>query len=222
MARVRGAEKTSPVVSALPPVLYAPRNWFEPLQWGEVFARPQPIEVDLGCGRGAFLAWAATNQPDTNFVGVDRLLVRLRKVAGKVQRAALSNVRLLRIEGSYFVRFLVPAATVTAYHILFPDPWPKRRHHDRRLFNEEFVSSLERTLVAGGVVNVATDDGDYATVIDQLLRARGGFTPESPPVIPAAGRTEFEQMFVEAGLIIHRQRWRKDRPVTSAGPAVNG
>ncbi len=189
-----------------------------------MFEQQQPIEVDLGCGRGAFLVWAARSRPTVNFVGIDRLLGRLRKVAGKVDRAGLANVRLLRIEGSYFVKYLLPARSIAAYHIFFSDPWPKRRHHPRRLFDDEFVRELQRTLVPEGVVNIATDDEAYAQSIHRLFAASRQFVAESPDVLPVDGQTEFEGRCLAGGLPIFRMRWRsgagisRDRPPESAAP----
>jgi tRNA (guanine-N7-)-methyltransferase len=172
-----------------------------------VFARSQPIEVDLGSGKGAFLLWAARTRPEVNFLGVDRMMGRTRKLAGKVERAQLTNVRLLRIEGSYFVEYLAPAGSISAYHIYFPDPWPKRRHHSRRLVQEEFVRSLRRSLVDGGVVNVATDHADYAEGIKETMQASGRFREVSPVAPPIEGRTDFEKQYLAAGLPIGRSRW---------------
>ena len=114
-------------------VLYRPVNWFEPLDWRAVFAQDRPLEIDLGCGRGAFLLWAAHTYPQRNFLGVERLLRRLRRVDRKAVRAGLDNLRLIRIEAAYLIVKLVPDNCVSTYPHLVPDPWPKRRHQSRRL-----------------------------------------------------------------------------------------
>ena len=141
--------------------LYTPPNWIEPLNWQSVFAESRPTEVDIGCGKGGFLLWAAQTRLDRNFIGVERLLLRLRGVDKKIRRLGLANARLIRIEASYLIAKLIPESSVSAYHIYFPDPWPKRRHHRRRLFSPAFVGDLRRTLQPGGVVNVATDQENY-------------------------------------------------------------
>ena len=122
-----------PASSACPSVIYKPANRFELLDWREVFAHDRPVEIDLGCGKGSFLLWAAGTHPQRNFLGVERLLRRLRRVDRKAVRAGLDNIRLIRIEASYLIVKLIPDSSVSTYHILFPDPWPKRRHHSRRL-----------------------------------------------------------------------------------------
>jgi tRNA (guanine-N7-)-methyltransferase len=190
-------------------VIYTPANWFEPLDWGRAFAREQPIEIDLGCGKGAFLFWAAQTQPQRNFVGVDRLLRRLRRVDGKAIRAGLQNLRLLRIESTYLISKLVPDHSVSAYHVLFPDPWPKRRHRGRRLISAPFLVDARRTLADGGIVNCATDHEEYFEWIQREFQKDGGFLRDEPAPLPEEARTDFERKFVAAGRKVYRCRWQK-------------
>jgi len=204
-------------------VLYKPSSYFDTLDWGGVFGREAPVEIDVGCGKGNFLAWLAGAKPEHNFLGVDRQLVRLRKVDKKIQRAKLANVRLLRLEFSYVIAKLIPDASVVAYYIFFPDPWPKRRHAKKRLFQPEFVGELRRTLVAGGVVNVATDNAPYFEQIVGLMRSAAvpavgaelqtagtaAFLEERSLPLPEEARTEFEKIFLAKGDAVYRARWRK-------------
>jgi tRNA (guanine-N7-)-methyltransferase len=192
-----------------PSLIYKPVNWLDRLNWGEVFARPAPIEVDIGCGKGAFLRWATLQRPDRNFLGVDRLLTRLQRVESKLQRAGVGNARLLRIEASYFVQYLVPLESVTAYHIYCPDPWPKRRHQARRLMNSDFIRQLHGTLLAAGVVNFSTDDPDYFAWAQANFVRSGQFTGLPVEVPPAESLTDFERQFLDAGKSIHRSAWQK-------------
>jgi tRNA (guanine-N7-)-methyltransferase len=189
--------------------LYTPPNWIEPLHWQSVFSESRPIEVDVGCGKGGFLLWAAQTQPDRNFFGVERLLLRLRKVDKKIRRLCLPNARLIRIEASYLIAKLIPESSVSVYHIYFPDPWPKRRHHRRRLFTPAFVADLRRTLQPGGAVNVATDQEDYFREIGTLMRESGFFVAEPPLSLPDEARTEFEREFLTTGKPVFRGRWKK-------------
>jgi tRNA (guanine-N7-)-methyltransferase len=193
-----------------PPIfLHQPKDYLDPLDWRAVFEREAPLEIDLGCGKGNFLAWAAKSQPEHNFVGVDRQFVRLRKVDKKLQRAGVTNVRLLRIESGYLITKLIPRSTVTAYYVFFPDPWPKRRHANNRLFNPGFVTELHRTLVPNGAVNVATDNTPYFEQIVRLMNASALFQSEPPLAFPEEARTEFEQLFLAKGNPIHRARWQR-------------
>ena len=189
--------------------LYTPPNWIEPLNWQSVFAESRPTEVDIGCGKGGFLLWAAQTRLDRNFLGVERLLLRLRKVDKKIRRLGLANARLIRIEASYLIAKLIPESSVSAYHIYFPDPWPKRRHHRRRLFSPAFVGDLRRTLQPDGTVNVATDQENYFREITTLMQESGAFVAESPLSLPDEARTEFERGFIVEGKPVFRGRWKR-------------
>src|SRR5437667_9642984 len=120
-------------------VEYIPKSVTESLNWAEIFPRSAPIEIDLGCGDGAFLTAMAQSHPEHNFLGIERLLGRVSKVCRKVAREDLKNARVLRIDAAYAVEHLIPPESVTAFHLLFPDPWPKRRHHLRRAFTNTFL-----------------------------------------------------------------------------------
>ncbi len=189
--------------------IYTPSNWLDPLEWREIFARPGPVEIDVGCGKGSFLLWAAQAKPETNFLGVERLLARARKMDRKIVTLGLQNVRLIRIEASYLVGKLIPDESVFAYHIYFPDPWPKRRHHRRRLFNPVFVADLRRTLQRGGAVNIATDHDEYFTQITQLMTKPGEFLATKPETLPREAKTDFEREFLTVGKSIFRSRYVK-------------
>jgi len=192
-------------------VEYVPKSLTRVLEFDKVFLRLAPLEIDLGCGAGAFLAVLAQENPAHNFLGIERLLGRVRSVCRKVARLDLKNARILRMESNYAVTHLLPPASVTTFHLLFPDPWPKRRHHRRRAFTPEFVSSIHRALIAGGLFHVATDHADYFHQIERVIAATDIFVISReqnhfPP-------TSFEQKYVARGLSIHRLLLRKVSPV---------
>ena len=110
----------------------------KPLDLAQVFPKPQPLEVELGCGDASFLVEYARRNPDQNFIGVERLLGRIQKLDRKGRRAGLANLRGVRIESAYFLQYLLPPHAATALHIYFPDPWPKKKHRRHRLINESF------------------------------------------------------------------------------------
>ena len=169
----------------------------------------QPLEVDVGCGKGRFLLARAHANPSTNFLGIDRLLKRLNKVDAKAVRSNLTNVRLVHLEAAHAVECFLPAGSVSVFHIFFPDPWPKRRHHRRRLFSPAFLDALIRGLIPGGHVNIATDYTDYFTEIAKLLRRDPRFE-EVPAFQPSeAERTNFELTFMGVGAPISRGSFRK-------------
>ncbi len=125
------------------------RSILQPLDMAELFPQPQPLEVELGCGDASFLIEYARRHPERNFLGVERLLGRLQKLDRKGRRAGLTNLRGVRIESAYFLRYLLPAHSATALHIYFPDPWPKKKHRRHRLINESFPRARQRRARAG-------------------------------------------------------------------------
>src|SRR6266542_176933 len=125
----------------------------------KIFGRKAPLQVDLGCGEGSFLCALAQRLPDKNFLGIERLTGRIRSSARK--GANLGNVRLLQIESSYAVRYLLPAGSVETFYLLFPDPWPKRRHHRRRIVTQDFLNCVHTALEKNGLIYIASDHLDY-------------------------------------------------------------
>ncbi|MGA1193997.1 MAG: tRNA (guanine(46)-N(7))-methyltransferase TrmB, partial [Kiritimatiellia bacterium] len=109
----------------------------------------------------------------------------------------LENVRLIRIEGYYAVSYLIPADSIRTYYIFFPDPWPKKRHHENRIFNPRFVDALHRTLETGGVVHIATDHLPYFEDIAETMRGDKRFTEIEPFAPQPEERTDFELWYLD-------------------------
>ena len=149
-----------------------------------------------GAARGGFCSPARSKNPGTNFLGVDRMLRRIRKVDNKARRLGLMNVRLLRMEAFYAVTYLIPTDSVSSYYILFPDPWPKKRHHDHRLFNENFVDALHRTLVAKGQLHFSTDHLPYFEEVKAILAGNKRFEEIPAFQPPEDERTDFELYYI--------------------------
>ncbi len=174
-----------------------PTAWDTPLNLTSAFGlTPQKLEVDLGCGKGRFLLARATAHPETSFLGLDRQTRRLAKVERKAQRAQLANIRLLYAEAAYAVTNLLPPGSVAAYYIFFPDPWPKRRHHRRRLFDATFLDALNTTLMPGGCLHLATDHLDYFANIRRLLAGDIRLVEKEAFVTSDEERTDFELIFI--------------------------
>jgi len=186
-----------------------PASYVERLDPTQIFSTPQPLEVELGCGDGSFLVQWAKAHPQHNFLGVERLLGRLRKVDRKGLRAGLANLRLLRIEASYFMEYLLPPASVHALHIYFPDPWPKRRHRKHRLINEHFTRMAARVLVPGGILFLRTDDADYFSQMKLVFESNARFCAVETRADLSAIWTDFERDFQTRGVAVLRAAYQR-------------
>jgi tRNA (guanine-N7-)-methyltransferase len=174
-----------------------------------IYGQANPVELELGAGDGSFLIQYATLRPAVNFLGVERLLGRLRKIDRRARKDGLTNVRCLRLEASYVLRFMVPAGSLTAIHVYFPDPWPKRRHWRRRLVNAAFTEQARLALAVGGTVFLRTDDVGYFGQMTQVFGANPAFAKvEEPPELLAV-KTDFEQLFNGQGIPTNHAAYRR-------------
>jgi tRNA (guanine-N7-)-methyltransferase len=193
-----------------PVVELIPESYVAPLDLEKIFGRNASLQVDLGCGDGSFISALAERMPERNFLGIERLLGRIRSAARRA--AAVGNVRLLRMESSYAVRYLLPAGSVETFYLLFPDPWPKRRHWQRRIVTGEFLRAISQALAKNGRFLVATDHLNYFEKINQIARANPDFT-----VAAHCGAdlplTKFERQFRAQGAAIYWLELRKVSPV---------
>lgn len=182
------------------PIIYKLPSIVDPIEPKALFSSPGPIELELGSGDGSFLVEYASVNPAVNFVGIERLLGRLRKIERKAHRRNLANVRAIRIENVYFTQYLLPPKSIRAIHVYFPDPWPKRRHRQNRLINEVFPALAERVLIPGGAVFLRTDDRDYFTQMRSVFGASPLFedVPTPPPLLEF--KTDFEKDFNARGI----------------------
>ena len=178
-----------------------PEDWLGPMSLAEHFRPGLPIEVDLGSGKGRFLLARAKAHPDVEFLGIDRMLRRIRKVDNKARRQGLSNIRLLRVEAYYAVAYLMPPESIRTYYIFHPDPWPKNKHASHRLFNPRFVDALHRTLQPGGVTHIQTDHIAYFDAIADIMRKDPRFEEIPPFIASPEEQTDFELWYLDKGPI---------------------
>ena len=199
----------SPPAGAAGTLVYTFPSILNPLSFQAVFGNNGPVELELGSGDGTFIVdWAARNQA-RNFLAVERLLGRLRKIDRKGRRQGLGNLCALRIEAAYLMEYLVPESGLAALHIYFPDPWPKRRHWRRRLINERFAELAARALAPGGLVYLRTDDRDYFEQMRSVFGSNPAFSPSETPAELAAVLTDFERDFLARGIETRRAAYKK-------------
>ncbi|MCZ6670447.1 MAG: tRNA (guanosine(46)-N7)-methyltransferase TrmB [Acidobacteria bacterium] len=182
-----------------------------PASWTALFGNRNPVELEIGTGRGRFLIDAAGKYPDVNFLGVEVSLKWMRVAKGRIEEAGLTNIRLARTEAAHFFDRYVPSGSLRAVHCYFPDPWPKRRHAKRRLFRWEMGNRFARCLAPGGRILVATDQDDYFNqilgVLDEETAFRRLFT--GTVSISTLPRTHFEEKYLAEGRSIHRAEFHR-------------
>ncbi len=139
------------------------------LRWPEVFENDQPVQIEIGSGKGAFLVAAATQQPQCNFLGIEWARAYCNFAADRLRRRGLYNCRMVRAEALGWIQAHVATASVAAVHIYFPDPWPKLRHHKRRLIQPAFMQQVWRILEPLGKMRIVTDHPGYFSYMEETL-----------------------------------------------------
>jgi tRNA (guanine-N7-)-methyltransferase len=172
-------------------VAYAPR----PIDFERTFGRRAPVILEIGCGMGETTAVYAAAHPEQDFVGVEVHAPGVGALLAKLAARDLSNVRVIRHDAVEVVAHMIPLDSLAGVHVFFPDPWPKKRHHKRRLLQPAFVHTLAQRLAPGGYLHAATDWEDYANEMLATLAAEpllvntaDAFAPR-PPSRP---ETKFE------------------------------
>lgn len=190
-----------------------PSDWFTTLNLQDVFCNDHPVELDLGCGDGSFLMKMAEEFPDKNFIGVERLLGRVRKVCRKADRLGLKNVRLVRIDSNYAMEWLLPAGAFSRIHFLCPDPWPKKKHARRRQMCQlPFLKNLHSLLEPGGELIFKTDSPDYFEEASEVQKGCDFFEDKPWPDSDSSffyPQTDFEQHWIAKGRSMHVMRLKK-------------
>lgn len=154
---------------SLPTVAIEP-NELTNLQWERLFGNTNPVELEIGIGKAGFLLHRAREYPQHNFFGIEWASKFYRFAVDRMQRWGVTNVRIVRTDASHFMRVLCPRNSLTVLHTYHPDPWPKKRHHKRRLFQQPVVNAAVECLIPGGRWAVQTDHAEYFEQIQALLR----------------------------------------------------
>jgi len=185
-----------------------------PFDWEGFFGNTNPVEIEIGTGRGLFLLNESQARPETNFLGMELDYTEGRYAATRLKKRGLQNVRILGGDAKAAFDKFVPDASLAGLHIYFPDPWWKRRHHSRRLIEAEFVTKLAKALKTGGELHFWTDVEKYFELTVETLTADGCFRrlpdpPERPAEHDLDYLTNFERKKRQAGLPIYRSLWER-------------
>jgi tRNA (guanine-N7-)-methyltransferase len=188
------------------------KGW--PAIFGEELPPPLRMVLEIGFGRGEFLLDLAARAPEVAHVGVEVSWKRVLKLARRLARTPLRNVRLLAASGEEALAEIVAPGSLEAVWINFPDPWPKKRHHRRRLLQPALAAALAERLVPGGEIHVATDDVAYAEHIDAVLAAEPRLTNAYAPArwlreVPGRLPTAYEQEWRAEGRPLHFWAYRR-------------
>lgn len=208
MTRARADLDVSPIL--LPPERFANG---EPLRWAELFGDDHPVVLEIGSGKGLFLANSAARRPDHNFFGVEIAHKYARFAAERVVKAGRANVRVWPGDAGALMAGRVPPASLREVHVYFPDPWWKKRHKKRRVFNETLVASIVKALEPSGELHVATDVEEYFGVIRALIAAEPALVEIEPPPLNDPEHdhdylTNFERKYRIEGRPVHRSSYR--------------
>ena len=207
-----------------PPKIFLPGENAEAgvVDFSAIFGRTAPVEMEIGVGKGRFLLGAAAADREHDFFGLEIEAEYAAIVRVRAERAGLTNVRVERLDGKAFVHARLAAGCLAALHVYFPDPWPKKRHHKRRLVDPEWASAAARALEPGGLLRVASDHAEYWAVIDAVLSAEPLFAKLSPE---EAGEwstgTNYELKFLKSGRPIRKAVFRRvTSPASAPSPAT--
>jgi tRNA (guanine-N7-)-methyltransferase len=179
-----------------------------------LFAQEQPLEVEVGSGKGLFLASASSKYPERNFLGIEIAHKYARYAAARLARQQAANAIVVSGDGLVMFRQWFPAASLAAVHVYFPDPWWKKRHKKRRVMNEDFLRDVERTLATGGQLHFWTDVEEYFQTALELIAATVKLAGPLPVAEQAAEhdldyRTHFERRTRKSELPVYRAEYVK-------------
>ena len=185
-----------------------------PFDSAQLFAKSQPLEVEVGSGKGLFIWSAAQRDPERNFLGIEVARKYAHYAAARLARQQSDNAVMICGDAIALFRDWIPAASLAAVHVYFPDPWWKKRHHKRRVMNEAFMRDVERTLIPGGSLHFWTDVEEYSSATLGLIAATTQLegplpVPEKPAEHDLDYRTHFERRTRKSDLPVYRAEYRK-------------
>ena len=184
-----------------------------PIDWPQIFDQPGDLVLEIGFGNGHFLSDMATARPDACFVGIERAWGSMRRLFKRLNALKLNHVRAIEGDAAFLLQHVFAPQSLSEIWINFSDPWPKERHHNRRLIQDAFIKILAERLKPDGEVTIATDHSDYATWITDILTRQSHLQSiyETPSVHQLPGRTptKYEQKAIDVGVPIHYFVWRR-------------
>lgn len=201
--------------SPAPHLRLDPEKSLQGLDWKSIFGNENPVEIEIGLGKGRFLLAAAAAKPELNFLGIEWANQYLRIAEERAAKRGLTNLRFLRVDAAQLLAAAIKPGSVSAFYIFYPDPWPKLRHHKRRLLQLPVANDLAKALKPSGKLYIATDHDQYWSEIEPLFDKHPAFqrlpefaTPEFP-LIASEPLTNYEEKYLTEGRSRHRATWQR-------------
>jgi len=198
-----------------PEVVLKSEDLVGPMDLIQIFGRSGPMHIEIGSGKATFLVHEAKAQPQADFIGIEWARKYWRHAIDRIGRWGLTNVRIVRDDAPVFLRDFVPEGSVDCFHIYFPDPWPKKAHHKRRLLQQSNVEVMLRLLKPGGMIRIATDHAEYYEQIKQVMTGFSDRLEQIKFPRPAAARegeltgTNYERKYSKDGRAVYTIALRK-------------
>jgi tRNA (guanine-N7-)-methyltransferase len=181
-----------------------------PIDWRAIFGNEHPVEIEVGFGKGLFLANQGAAWPETNFFGIEIERKYVLFTASRIAKQHLQNVKLACTDAHWFLRERVAPASVSALHVYFPDPWWKTRHRKRKLFTRDFAEQVARVLIVGGRLHFITDVEAYFVETIEMLKDVANLNALPMPFASEEGLTNFERKYRQEGRHIHRALYERN------------
>jgi tRNA (guanine-N7-)-methyltransferase len=191
------------ILKDYPDISLKPENLDGKIDFAQIFGRKRPVHIEVGTGKGTFLVNQAKAQPNVNFLGIEWARKYYRFAVDRIGRWKLTNVRIIRTDAAAFLTDFVPDDSVDCFHIYFPDPWPKKRHHKRRFVSPVNTEQMLRSLKTDGRIKIATDYTDYFQQIQKVLAGHSDRLEEIEFLTPAGADegewvgTNFERKYLK-------------------------
>ncbi len=189
------------------------KNLEWPLDLDALFSRKMPMVLEIGFGDGSFLIDIATRFPERNYVGIELAWDPIQRLFKKIEHLGLSNVKVLRCDAGQAITSLFQTDIFEEVFINHPDPWPKERHHRRRLLQRSFLKEVAASLIKDGQLTIATDHADYASWIAEILESQDELTntlkETRVPTLEGRIITRYQRKAQEEGIGNHFFVWKR-------------
>lgn len=209
-------------------VLYVPEYYdhydtFSLPAWSDqaLFGNDRPVFVEYCSGNGTWIAKKAKEQPQYNWVAIEKRFDRVRKIWSKIKNEGLENLIVFCGEGFRMTQEYIPAESVDQVYINFPDPWPKKRHAKNRIVQPPFIQEMHRILKDEGTITLVTDDAPYSDQMIEVLQDQAGMNSVYPAPyyvneLDGYGTSYFDTLWRDMGRVIRYHQYRKQKVLHAA------